>query len=297
MHRKRIAQLIILFFNINLALAQYIEPSGSFIQEKIKIGEEVSYALSFRYQKDVNILFPDSMFNYGSFEYNSRTYFKTKSDDSHSFDSVIYQLSTFEIDSVQFLQLPVFILNDADSLAIYSTIDSIQLIQVIQEISEKPELKTNTELFHINKQFNYPYFIIGLVIFLFLAFIVALFFGKQLTKAWKIYRMQRTHKKFIGRFFNLMRDVSSNNPNKSPEHVLAVWKRYMERLEKKPVSKLTTKEILVLHNNGQLKDNLRLIDRCIYADEKGSDLFTSFDYLMKFSIKIYHQVITEIKNG
>lgn len=297
MHRKRIAQLIILFFNINLALAQNIEPKGSFIQEKIKIGEEISYALSIRYNKNLNILFPDSTYNFGTFEYSSRTYFKTKSDNSHSFDSVIYRLSTFEIDSVQFLQLPVYILNDDDSLAIYSTIDSIQLVQVINEIPENPELKANTDLINIKKQFNYPYFLIGFGVLTFLAFIGVLFFGKQLAKAWKIYRMNRTHKKFIERFFNLMRDISSNNPNKSPEHVLAVWKRYMERLEQKPISKLTTKEILVLHNNGHLKDNLRLIDRSIYADEKGSDLFASFDYLMKFSVEIFHQNITEIKNG
>ncbi len=297
MRRKRIAQLIILFFNINLALAQNIEPKGSFIQDKIKIGEEISYALSIRYNKNLNILFPDSTYNFGTFEYSSRTYFKTKSDDSQSFDSVIYRLSTFEIDSVQFLQLPVYILNDDDSLAIYSTIDSIHLVRVINEIPENPELKANTDLIHIKKQFNYPYFLIGFGVLTFLAFIGVLFFGKQLAKAWKIYRMNRTHKKFIERFFNLMRDISSNNPNKSPEHVLAVWKRYMERLEQKPISKLTTKEILVLHNNGHLKDNLRLIDRSIYADEKGSDLFASFEYLMKFSIEIFHQNITEIKNG
>lgn len=297
MHRRRIAQLIILFFNINLALAQNIEPNGTFIQGKIKIGEEVSYVLSFRYNKNLNILLPDSTYNFGTFEYNSRTYFKTKSDGSSSFDSVIYRLSTFEIDSVQFLRLPVFVLNNEDSTAIYSTLDSVQLVQVITALPENPELKANTDLVNIKKQFNYPYFLIGLGVLVFIAFIIALFFGKQLAKTWKIYRMQRIHKKFIVRFFNLMRDVSTNNPNKSPEHVLAFWKRYMERLEKKPISKLTTKEILVLHNNGQLKDNLRLIDRTIYADEKGSDLFTSFDYLMKFSIEIYKQNITDIKNG
>ncbi|MCK5703446.1 MAG: hypothetical protein KAI29_19950, partial [Cyclobacteriaceae bacterium] len=62
------------------------------------------------------------------------------------------------------------------------------------------------------------------------------------------------------------------------------------------ISKLTTKEILVLHNNGQLRDNLRLIDRSIYGGEKGNDLFAGFDYLMKFSIEIYEQKIKEIKN-
>ena len=251
MHRKIIAQLVILFFSINLSLAQDIEPQGFFIEQQAKIGEEISYTLSVRYNKNLNILFPDSTFSFGTFEYNSRVYFKTKSDNTLSFDSVVYKLSTFEIDSIHYLQLPVFILNNDDSLGIYSTIDSINLVQVVMEIPENPELKANTELVNINRQFNYPYFLIGLGVLAFIAIIISLFFGKQLLKAWKIYRMKRKHKKFIERFFNLMRDVSSNNPGKTPEHVLAVWKTYMERLEKRPISKLTTKEILVLHNNGQ----------------------------------------------
>ncbi|NJN28734.1 MAG: hypothetical protein HC819_23515 [Cyclobacteriaceae bacterium] len=46
-----------------------------------------------------------------------------------------------------------------------------------------------------------------------------------------------------------------------------------------------------------MKDNLKTIDRCIYGNEKGHDLFASFDYLLKFSIEIYQQKVNEIKNG
>jgi hypothetical protein len=194
------------------------------------------------------------------------------------------------------LQLPVYIL-EGDSLAILSNIDSIRLVHVVTEIPENPELKANTDLVNIKKQFNYPYLLISLAMLALVGLIVILFFGKQLVKQWKIYRLNRTHKKFIERFFNLMRDVSSNNPSKTPEHVLAVWKQYMERLEKKPISKLTTKEILVLHNSSQLKDNLRVIDRSVYGGEKGNDLFKSFDYLMRFSADIYNQRVSEIKNS
>lgn len=278
-------------------MAQNFEPQGKFIQQETKIGEEISYTLSVMYDRNLNVLFPDSTYNFGSFEYNSRTYFTTKSDSSLSFDSVIYNLSTFEIDTIQYLQLPIFIMSEEDSLPIYSSIDSIRLVQVVTEIPENPEFKANTELVNMRRQFNYPYLLIALGVITFLALIVALFFGKQLAKTWKVYRMKRIHEKFIKQFFNLMRDVSSNNPSQTPEHVLAEWKIYMERLEKKPISKLTTKEILVLHNSASLKENLRLIDRCIYAEERGNDLFASFDNLMKFSIEIYDQKITEIKKG
>lgn len=297
MHRKGIVLLISLFFSFQFSQAQNIEPSGKFIQRHIKIGEEITYSLSLRYDKRINILFPDSTYDFGTFEYNSKTYFRTRSDSTQSFDSVIYKLSTFEIDSIQYLQLPVFILNNEDSLAILSTLDSVLLIPVVTEIPENPELKANAGLVKINKQFNYPYLLIGLGILLIISLVVGLFFGQGIAKAWKIYRMNRAHKKFTESFFNLMRNVSSNNPTKTPEHVLAVWKRYMERLEKKPISKLTTKEILVLHNTEKLKENLRSIDRSIYGGEKGNDIFANFDYLMGFSIEIYNQKIQEIKNG
>lgn len=295
MHRVKIALLALVFFCINFVQAQIIKPKGIFIEDEIKIGEEISFALSVRYDKNLNILFPDSTFSFGSFEYNSRKYFKTRTDSTLSYDSVVYNLSTFEIDSVQYLQMPVFLIANEDSVVFLSTLDSVHLVHVVTEIPQNPELKANTELVKVKKQFNYPYFLIALAILFIVSLTIALFFGKRLVKAWKIYRLNKMHKKFIQRFFNLIRDVSSNNPSKTPEHVLAVWKRYLERLEKKPISKLTTKEILVLHNNGQLKDNLRKIDRSIYGGEKGNDLFASFDYLMKFSIEIFDQRITAIK--
>ena len=162
---------------------------------------------------------------------------------------------------------------------------------------ENPELKENTKLVKVRRSFNYPYLLIGLGILAVIVVMVLLFFGKQLMRAWKIFVLKRAHKKFIERFFRLMRDISGNNPNNTPEQVLAVWKRYLEKLEKKPVSKLTTKEILVLHNNSDLKEHLRNIDRNIYGGEKGKDLFGSFDYLMRFSVDVYNDRIREIKNG
>lgn len=297
MHRKRIAQLVILFFSSQFCIAQSISPKGSFVQSETKIGEEILFSLTVRYDKNLNVLFPDSTYSFGSFEYNSRTYFPTKTDSLHSIDSVVYKLSTFEIDSTQYLQLPVYVLKGKDSLIFFSPVDSIVLVQVVKEIPEKPEMKANTDLVNVRKAFNYPYLIFALVIVLILASMVVLFFGKRILLALKVYRMQKVHKKFIAKFSNMMRDVSGNNPDTNHEKVLAYWKNYMEKLEKKPISKLTTKEILVLHNEESLKDNLRQIDRSIYGGEKSNDLFGSFDYLMKFSVEIYNQKIAAIKNG
>jgi len=278
-------------------MAQSVELNGAFQQTETKVGEVVQFSLSARYDKSLNVLFPDSLYRFSPFEYESRQYFTTQTDSTMSFDSVVYHLSTFEIDSIQYLQLPVFVLNSNDSLAIFSNIDSIALVKVVTEIPEDPKLKENTELVKIEKQFNYPYLLIALGILAVVALVVLIFFGKQLARAWRVYLMKRSHKRFTTRFFSLIRDISGNNPTNTPEGVLAFWKRYMEKLEKKPISKLTTKEILVLHNSSELRENLRVIDRSIYGGEKGTDLFSSFDFLMRFSVEIYESRIREIKDS
>lgn len=297
MHRNKIIHIIVFLFHIQLVLGQSIQPKGQFLESETKIGEEVRFALSASYDKSLTLLFPDSLYRFGTFEYNSRQYFPTRTDSLYSYDSVVYNLSTFEIDSVQYLQLPVFVVTDGDSLAIFSNIDSLMLVQVVDTIPENPELLANTDLVKIDRKFNYPYFLIGAGIVFIIGLAVALFFGKQLSRWWKIMMMRRAHKKFTSRFFQLIRDISGNNPANTPEHVLAFWKRYLEKLEKKPISKLTTKEILVLHNNSTLKENLKTIDRSIYGGEKGSDLFSSFDYLMRFSVDVYNEKVKEIKHN
>jgi hypothetical protein len=249
------------------------------------------------YDKNINILFPDSLYDFGTFEYNSRTYFPTKSDSLLSYDSVVYHLATFEIDTIQYLRLPVFVLEEERRQAVYSNTDSISLVQVVKEMPGKIELKTNSSYADIDKKFNYPYFLIASGVVVFLGILVMLFFGKRIIKAWKIRSLRRSHKKFIKVFFALMRDATGNNPANTVEHVLAVWKQYIEKLEKKPISKLTTKEILVLFNNTELRKSLQRIDRSVYGGEKGQDLFASFDYLMNFSVVIYEDKINQIKNS
>lgn len=294
---KKTISLLVFVVLYQTGFSQGLSPNGRFLQRETKVGENLEYALSLKYDRNLTIVFPDSLYTFGNFEYNKRRYVPTLSDSVYSYDSVIYSLSTFEIDSVQFLQLPVFVVKGQDSLAVFSNIDSVFLVQTVVEIPENPEMRSNTDLVKIKRQINYPYILVGMGIVFFVVFVIMLFFGKQISRWWRVFMLRRAHKKFIERFFNLMRDVSGNNPSNTAEHVLVVWKNYMEKLEKQPVSKLTTKEILVLHANEQLREHLKRIDRSIYGGERGNDLFTSFDYLMRFSVDIYNDKIKEIKNG
>ncbi len=285
-----------MFYSL-LVRAQEAEVFGAFDRDTVKIGEETFFTLSARYPKQLNVIFPDSSYNYGSFEFISKKYFPTRTDSTISFDSVIYSLATFEIDTVQYLQLPVFVITENDSFAVFSNLDSVILQQVIIKMPEKPELKANTELIEIKKQINYPYIFIALGVLIILILAIIIFFGKSITRWWKLYRMNRAHKKFIERFHELMKQISGSGPEEAAEHTLAEWKRYMERLEREPYSKLTTREILAIHPESELKEHLHNIDVSIYGGKKGTDLMKSFGFLMHFAVRIFNEKVEEIKMG
>jgi hypothetical protein len=276
---------------------QEISVTGLFLNDTIKVGEEVPYSLSVSYPRSYNIIFPDSTYNFHPFEYHYREYYKTVSDSMESFDSVIYHLSTFEIDTIQFLQLPIFINQDEDSAAIYTTRDSVTIFHIIQEMPDSVKLKENTTFLKIPKTFNYPIFLIVLGILMVLLIAGLLFFGKRLTRWIKIMIMRRNHKRFVNRFYIKLGGLRDHKAGVDPEGILADWKKYMEKLEKEPYTKLTSKELIGLHADQRLKDNLRSIDRYIYGNIKEKPLHEHFEKLLEYSIERYDVRLNELRNG
>jgi hypothetical protein len=264
-YRKISASLVFVLL-ITYSFSQEVLVKGLFIKDTVKIGEEVPYSLSVIYPRSYNIIFPDSTYDFQPFEYHERAYYNTVSDNITSLDSVIYYLSTFEIDSVQYLQLPIF-------------------------------MKENTAFLKIPKSFNYPVFLLIIGLLLVIIIVGLLFFGKGLARWIRILIMRRNHKRFVNRFYLKLAALRDNRAGVEPEGVLADWKKYMEKLEREPYTKLTTKELIGLHADQRLKDDLRSIDRYIYGNIKEKPLHEHFNRLLEYSIERYDVRLNEIKNG
>ena len=104
---------IYIYIGLLLALSipvkgQIVQPESSFNKDSVKIGEEVVYSRSIRYLSTKDVVFPDSLFNFAPFELYKKVSFPTRSDSIFSLDSAVYHLSTFELDTVQLLNLPIF---------------------------------------------------------------------------------------------------------------------------------------------------------------------------------------------
>lgn len=272
--------------------SQTIKPNGVFLKDTVKVGEPVQYSLSIRYPVEMDIVFPDSLFNFTPFEINQKDYFFTESNDEISFDSTIYNLSTFELDSVQYLRLPVFVVTTGDSNAVYPDRDSVIIQHLVTQLPDSLNLIENTVYKEVSLQFNYPYLIAGFIIFVVLVIMVIVLFGKQIKRKYVLFKLKRSHNKFIKAFKKAITDSELHI-----ENTLFQWKKYMEKLEKFPYTKLTTKEILSIEGNLDIKQELRSIDKVIYGNEREKEIDRRFENLLGFTDRRYREKVEKIKYG
>lgn len=272
------------------------------MDDSIKVGEQLTYILTFRYPRSLEVVFPDENDDYTPFEYMDRQFFTTRTDSLYSFDSVAYRLTTFELDSIQSLALPVYVIGSnetgqSDSTAIYADADSIFLQQLITQTPDSIDLKANTEYRLVNFQFNYPYLLVGIAAFILLAILIYVLFGKRIRKQWQIYRIKKDNKKFHEQFNKAIATLRDTPNRRHTEEVLIVWKRYMEKLDRVPYTKMTTKEIVQVPSGHVLQDDLRAIDRSIYGRSSNGELTKYFDHLYEHTDNRFKQRIDEIKHA
>lgn len=297
MIRRLLASLILLVFIIGNASGQELKPIGFFLKDSVKIGESVPYSLSYKDRKNRPVIFPDSLFNFSPFELLKKEYFDTQSDDINSIDSAVYYLATFEIDTMQSLSLPVFLFIGNDSLELYSLMDSITLDQVVTQMPDSVSLAETSAYMPVSLQFNYPYWVIGLIILGIVVLIVMLVWGNQIQKRIKLYRLNKQLQKFKEQFDIEIEQLNADTTKFKIESVLKFWKGYMERLEKIPYTKLTTKEIVLVQKSTSLEETLKSIDKNIYSPIEVTALQNDFEFLKDYSEDRYNHVTEVIKNA
>lgn len=279
------------------SLGQEVKPYGYFLSDSVKIGELVPYSLSFKDKRNRAIIFPDSTFDFTPFELFDKAYFDTESDTINSIDSAVYYLATFEIDTIQKLSLPVFLYTGSDSLEIFADLDSIVLNQVVTQMPDSVALEETAVFQPVSTQFNYPYWIIGLITLGIFSMGVMLIWGKEIRKRLKLYWLQKKLAKFYEQFDQELANITDQSTRQDIEQVLKFWKEYMETLENIPYTKLTTKELVQIQQNASLEETLKSIDRSIYSRLKVEALQDDFDFLKDYSTDRYNHITEVIRNA
>ena len=245
----------------------------------------------------MEFLFPDSNYNFFPFEFISKDFFITRTDSLRSVDSAIFYLSTFEIEPIQKLFLPVFMISQGDSIVLYPPVDSIHLKALIDQLPDSLNIKANSEYSEVFFDFNYPYLLIGVGGFMLLVVVGFLIFGKSIKRQYLLFRLKRNHRRFIQKFYLLIADLKSREGSLNAEKMLVTWKKYMEKLENIPYTKLTTKEIVSYPDNNSINDSLKDVDKSIYGSIKIEKLYESFENLEYFTEERYNTRLNQLKYG
>jgi len=280
--------------------AQEVKVRGYFSADSIQIGKPVSYYLSARYPQKKTVLFPDSSYSFAPFEFQKKEYVPTVTREGISYDSVIYTLTTFEIDSLQLLSLPVFVVEEQDCTRVAPITDTLIFDKVVENLPDSTQLakiplKTNTNYWSVSWLLNYPLLsIIGgaIIVLLVIAWLV---FGRRIRQYFQLRRLEKNHRSFLENFNQWIERSEADGTAKSTETALFIWKKYVEDLLGRHYTKFTTKEISQYETDHRLIESLWAIDRMIYAQQsQGKGLFA---HLKNYCEDQYHNKLEEIKNG
>lgn len=276
-----------------------VDVRSRFQDDSVRIGEPIPFALTARYPKELNILFPDSSFSFAPFEFSSKKYFPTQTTGPISYDSVVYYLTTYEIDSLQKLSLPVFLVHPGDCTAVFSRSDTVYLKHTVANVPDSvaaPQLplKTQTSYLQVKWLFNYPLWLIIGGVLVILLIIGWLIFGKRIRHYLQIRKLKRYHRAFLTRYNDAIEQLKEGFSSPKAERALVVWKEYMESLEAKPYTKYTSKEILQIEKDEHLSGPLKNIDRMVYASQQLDP--QSFSALKEYSQSRFNQKLEEVRH-
>lgn len=294
------AFILFLFCGLSNIYSQDVLVRSGFFLDSIKIGDQTGFYLTAEYPSNLNILFPDSTYSFNPFEYERRIYFPTKTAAGKSYDSVVYYLSTFEIDPIQSLSLPVFQLNPMDCTSYLSARDTILLTELVKNLpdtitAQNLPLKENTAYQNVSYLFNYPILVIVVGTLLVMAIVGWIVYGKKIRKHFRLKKMKKAHHAFLESYDIQVEKIKAAFSSITTESTLSLWKKYMEQLEARPYTKLTTRETMKMENNESLGKNLHVIDRAIYGHD--IQVLESLENLKKFADQRFVQKLEEVKHG
>ncbi|MDN3669909.1 hypothetical protein QWY93_11290 [Echinicola jeungdonensis] len=287
--------LLLILFSTFVSAQEKLKVEGYFLEDSAKLGEKVGYVLKASYPSDLNIVFPDSTFQYEDFSFLDKETFTSFTQDSITLDSAVYYLSNFSLDSVKSYALPVFEILRYDSISHFAPEDQLVLKFTIDPMPQELVFKENNNYLHLDKAFNYPVLAIVIGGLVLVTVLVLVIFGKNIRKKWSIRKLKKQHALFAKKWKNTVETMEKAPSLQVADELLWLWKDYMGNLTGQPYPEWTSTEIgNYLEKPGLVKD-FRKIEIIIYAGKGGENLQMTCDKLQNICNNLYQQKIEEIR--
>lgn len=278
----------------HFTLAQELKVEGYFLQDSAMLGEKVGYVLKASYPRQTNVLFPDSTYHFGSMEFLGKEIFTTHTQDSTTLDSAVYFLSNFALDSIKRYRLPVFEVLRYDSIHHFPEDATLFLKLTIAEMPDELVFMETNQYQAIKKEINYPYWIIGIAVFLLVTISLFLIFGKDVRRKWRVYKEKRKQRRFHSQWTKTKNRFIANPTLESADILLGLWKSRMQSLTDKPYREWTATEIAEHLEQPELLKDFRKIELIIYANRPADDVQQACRNLENVITSTYEQKIKSL---
>jgi hypothetical protein len=277
-------------------------PMGRFSRAVVEVGQPIDYVLSYIHDPAEEVVFPDSLASFGSFEYAGRSWLPTRTANGRSLDQAVYHLRTFSLAPVQTLQLPVLLLHGAtDTLRLLPPVAQVRLHRLAptlysSDAANPPTLRTGYQVLPLDPAFNYPFWLAGLVGALALAGGVWALYGRRWRQRYGRYKRRKNHVYFLTQFARNAERFTLSRSAAVVERTVVLWKNYLSSLEDTNLNSLTTKELTEYFNNNEdVRRALRATDRVVYGNllsEDAQEVDAAFQRLRAFAERQYEQIFT-----
>lgn len=267
----------ILLFSFNL-MGQNNKPNGTFLADTIHVGEIVNFSLVYRHLAKNEVFFPGKNYNFAPFELVDKIYFPSKTKNSITLDSAVYQLRTFNLEKTQKLKLPIYLAQNKDSLLVYSNMDSIS-INLLRKKNQIGSLKFTQKIIPFKSKSNLIEIFLTIVAILVTTGIWWTIFGKTVKSQINLFSIFRIHSEFKSNFLRTTKTINKVNAIKA----LNLWKNYMGKLLRKSLTSMTTTEIIENMPDYNQDDALREIDKYIYGTDSSENVKKAINKLLQIA--------------
>jgi len=183
---------------------------------------------------------------------------------------------------------------------VQSNVDSVRIIQLVAHLpdsvsAENLPLRETLAYHAVPSEFNYPLFLIIAGVFVILVIVALLVFGKRIKQYFRIKKLQKNHIKFQEAYTAALHQLKAITSVPLMESTVVIWKKYMEQLEAKPYTKLTTLELMRIERDESLGKTLRSIDGALYGHK--TTALESLETLKGFADQRFAKKLENVKHG
>lgn len=211
-------------------------------EKLVQVGRPFEIELSVRHPERMIVVFPDTAIDFKPYEVHSGLPIPTSTNEGLSEDVKIYQLYTWEIDSVQHLQFPVYYVTEkGDTQQVLSNTVDVEFQPSIPAYSDTLKVKAISDLAVIREPINWVAWGIIFTVCAIVIVAAVLLLSKPISRMYRRAKIEREWRRYRGQL-EALRAMGGDQAQFYPG-LNKVWRGYFDRDWYLALGSRTTEEL------------------------------------------------------